>query len=111
MEHKEKIFCNKFLKSFDFNQSCTDSKVNKKRMKEIMSDRTSDVAVYIKEQVDLYTLANSYMTKDFIKFKLGEVVNTGDNQHKITAAKLLLEFEDTVDKTSEFIDLIKAIKG
>lgn len=111
MDNKDKQFCKHFLETFDFNLSCTESKTNKNRMYKIIQDTKSEVSVYLKSQVQLYTLQNTYLTKDLIKFKLGEIINKGENQHIIQAAKLLMEYEDTVDKTKEFKDLIQAIKG
>jgi len=111
MQNKHKQFCKCFLETFDFNKSCSDAKLNNASTLELMHDKTSEVYKYITEQIQLYTMQNTFMTKDFIKFKLGEIINNGDNQHKIQSAKLLLEFEDTIDKTQEFKNLIKQIKG
>lgn len=111
MDYKQKKFCDSFLKTFDLAQSCAIAKVNKNKMLVHLYDKDSAVSKYIQEHTDVYALSNSFITTDFIKYKLGLVVLNGDNQHIIAASKILLGYEDDVDKTSEFVNLIKALKG
>ena len=110
MEYKHKKFCDIFLIHFDINLACTGAKVNKNKMVAIMYDRDSEVNKYIQSQIDLYALSNSFITTDFVKYKLGMVVAHGSSANKVAASKILLGYEDTEDKTKEFTDLIKAIK-
>lgn len=110
MEYKHKVFCDEYVKYFDFNASCTVAKVNKNKIRALMYDETSQISKYLREQVDTFALANTFITNDFIKFKLGQVIITAKAPYKISAAKVLLGYDDNVDKTSEFLSVIRAMK-
>lgn len=110
MDYKHKVFCDAFIDSFDFNQSCKDAKVNKNKMIVYVSDTQSEIHEYIKEQVDIYSMSNSFITTDLIKYKLGQIVLNSEHIHQIQAAKLLLGYEDSPDKAEEFLKLIEAVK-
>ena len=109
LQHKHKQFCTYFLRTYDFELSCEQAKVNKSKMLVLLYDRNSPVHQYISEMTDVYSLQNSFVTEDLIKAKLGEVLLQGENQHKIQAAKILLGFEDETDKTQVFKTLITAL--
>lgn len=110
MEYKHKIFCDTFLETFDFNASCVVAKVQKKRVLAYLYDADSPLSKYLREQVDLYALSNTFITTDLVKYKLGQVVLTGKHQYIVAAAKILLGYEDSEDKRSEFLDLINSMK-
>ncbi len=110
MDFKHKKFCDDFLETFDFEKSCSFAQVNERLMLERVKDETSEVSQYLNYKKELFTLASTFITNDFIKYRLGLIVLDGDNQHKIGASKILLDYEDNVDKTSEFLKLIEGIK-
>ena len=109
LQYKHKIFCRHFLSTFDFEFACEKAKVNKSKMLVLLYDTSSPVNQYIQEQIDVFQLQNSFITEDVIKFKMGEVLLKGENQHKIAAAKLLLGFEDESDKSQVFKTLLSSL--
>lgn len=111
MTHKHKVFADAFLRTFDFEESCKVAKAQKSRTMVLLYDKDSEINKYIQERIDLYSLQTSFITNDFIKFKLGEIVISGDNQHKIQAAKILLGYDEEGDRTGDFINLMKALRG
>jgi len=110
MDYKPKQFCDAFIETLDFHDSCRAAKVNKNLMAVQLSDSESDVSIYIKDKIDIYAMANSFITTDYIKYKLGQIILTGDHSYVIAAAKLLLGFDENDDKTGEFTKLIEAVK-
>ena len=111
IDYKHKIFCDFFIESFDFHQSCIDAKVQKNNMLTHLFDAKSEVSMYISSQMDIFSTANSYITTDVIKYRLGQIVMKVDSEpiHQIQAAKILLGYEDTPDKAEDFIKLVSAI--
>jgi len=112
LEFKHKKFCDYYLIDFNFAVSCTNAKVRKSLIRELMYDPTSDISIYLKQNTDMYAVHNSYITNDLIKFKLAQVLFDKEATHSnsISAAKVLLGYEDSIDKTAEFLDVIKALK-
>ncbi len=112
MLFKHKKFCDYYLVEFNFNESCGAASVNKNRIRELLYDPDSEVSIYLKEQTDLYAVHNSFITNDLIKFKLAQVLFDKEAKYSdiIASAKVLLGYEDSVDKTDEFLAVVKALK-
>jgi len=108
--HKHKIFSDCFLKTFDFELSCQGAKLNKTQTMVLLSDKTSEMSVYIQKRINFYDVQASYITENYVKTKLGDILVNGNNGHKIQAAKILLGYTEAGEKAGDFINLIKAIK-
>lgn len=111
-DYKHKVFCDLFVENFDFKASCKGAKVQENNMLAKLYDTKSDVSEYIRGQMDVFAMANSFITTDYIRYKLGKIVLSDENKPEsvISAAKLLLGFEDSPDKADEFIKLIQAVR-
>lgn len=112
LDYKHKVFCDLFVENFDFKASCKGAKVQENNILAKLYDTNSEVSEYIRGQMDVFAMANSFITTDYIRYKLGKIVLGDDNKPEsiISAAKLLLGFEDSPDKAEEFIKIIKAVK-
>ena len=111
LDYKQKVFADLFVESFDFKLSCKTAKVQQNSMLAHLRDSNSLVSEYIRGQIDVFAMSNSFITDELIKYKLGMIV-LGKNKPEsiISAAKLLLGFENDPDKSDEFMKLLKAIK-
>lgn len=110
LTYKPKKFCDLFVETLDFHASCKEAQVNVSQMAAKLYDSDSDVSVYIRAKIDIYAMANSFVTPDYIRYKLSQIILTGEHNLVIQASKLLLGFEESPDKAKEFLKLIDAVK-
>lgn len=109
MTHKEKIFCKLFLATFDFNGSCEQAKVSKRLTLVKLYDNDSELNTHIREEIDVVSLQNSFITHDLIHYNLYKIVLNGENQHKIQASKILLGIDENSNQLTSFKELVEAI--
>lgn len=110
MTNKETLFCKLFVKTFDFNGSCEQAKLNKKLTLVKLYDTSSELNTEIREQVDIIELQNNFLSEQVVYNKLYQIVLSGDDQHKIQAAKIILGIDKTSDQSTIFKELVDAMK-
>lgn len=109
MTHKEKLFCKLFIKTFDFNGSCEKAKTSKRLTLIKLYSTDSEVNTYIREEIDIISLQNSFFTHEVVYNQLYQIVLTGDDQHKIQASKILLGIDSNENQLLKFKELVEAI--
>ncbi len=103
------LFVKTFCESMDFELTCIQCKCSRKHYALKISDHTSLVAMAILDRIDMFRVQNRYVTEDFVKHRLAQIVIKGDNSAQIKAAKILLGLENTDTKTINFTDLLNEI--
>lgn len=110
MTNEDKLFCETFVKTFDFHNSCIVSDSNRAEMAVRIADETDGVNIYIRNSIDSRKVANKFLTPDLILNELTKILMTGDEKHKLQSAKMLLGLENGGDGTEAFQKLLKALQ-
>jgi hypothetical protein len=106
----DKLFCETFVDTFDFQRACNISSSNRAEMMVKISDETDGVNIHIRNAIDSICIANKFMTDDLVASTLSKIMVSGETKYQLQSAKMLLEIDSgNKDKTKEFRNLIKAI--
>jgi hypothetical protein len=106
----DELFCDTFVKTFDFHTSCIASSSNRAEMMVKISDETDAVNVRIRNSITSLCISEKFMTESVIKSILSKILATSETKYQLQSAKLLMGLDgNSKDNTKEFANLIKAI--
>lgn len=110
LTNNERDFCKTFARTFDFYTSCIESNVDRASILVRLTDPKDAVNIFIRNAINENTIANKFVDKEVITSGLIRIFMSGEDKHKLMAAKVLTDMVDNPDKSKEFTNLIKSIK-
>jgi hypothetical protein len=110
LTNNDKLFCESFLKTFDFYNACIISDSNRAEMAVRIADEKDGVNVFIRNSIDSRKVANKFLTDDLVINELTKILMTGENKEKLQSSKMLLGLEKGSDKSGAFQKLLKALQ-
>lgn len=111
LTNNDKLFCETFVKTFDFHNSCITSDSNRAEMLVRLADTTDGVNVYIRNSIDSRKVANKFLTNDLVINELVKILLSGEEKNKLQASKMLLGLENGGNGTQAFQKLLRALQG
>jgi hypothetical protein len=110
LTNDDKLFCETFVKTFDFHNSCITSSSNRAEMAVRLADETDGVNVFIRNSIDSRKIANKFLTSDLVVNELIKIVLSGDPKYVLQSSKMLLGLENGGDGTEAFQKLLTALQ-